>query len=145
MNMRNVHGTFITYITQNIGISKFEKHITISQCRYETFYYLWVKGFGIRKRDTHSFYSGFFICPPPSNTCGTRHKGLHEQAKVNRLPLRQVSSQLTDFFKISQNPPRTSGVWRHPHLLAPFLISGYCDISERHVCFARPPVHEHLC
>ena len=88
-------------------ISKFEKHVTTSQFRYETFYYLWVKGFDIRKRDTHSFYSGFFICPPP-NTCGTRHKGLREQAKTNRLPSRPVSSQLWLF----QNLPKSSAHFR---------------------------------
>ena len=54
-----------------------------------------------KERDKHSFYPGFFICPHPHpNTCGTRHKGLHKQVKVNRLLLRQVSTQLTDFFKI---------------------------------------------
>ena len=52
---------------------------------------------------------------PPPNTCDTRHKGLREQAKTNSLLPRQVSSQLTDFFKISQNPPCTSGAWCHSH------------------------------
>ena len=34
-------------------------------------------------------------------------------------PSRAVSSsQLTDFFKISQNPLRASGAWRHSHSLA---------------------------
>ena len=55
------------YITQNIGISKVEKHVTTSLFWYETFYYFWVKSFNIRKRDTHSFYSGLFICPHPSS------------------------------------------------------------------------------
>ena len=45
-----------------------------------------------KEREAQSLYSGFFICP--TNTCGTRHKGPREQAKTNRLPLRQVSSQL---------------------------------------------------
>ena len=36
-------------------------------------------------RRAQCFYSGFSSAPPP-NTCGTRHKGLHEQAKTNRLP-----------------------------------------------------------
>ena len=54
----------------------------------------------------------------PPNTRWTHHKGLREQAKTNRLPPRQVSSQLSDFFKFSQNPPRTSGAWRHSHSLA---------------------------
>ena len=89
------------YITQNIRISKHEKHLTTSQFRYETFYYvLSLKVLPHKGREAQSFYSGFFICTP--NTCGTHHKGLREQATTNRLPPRQVSSQLTDFFKISQ-------------------------------------------
>ena len=74
-----------------------------------------------KEREAQSFYSAFFICPPP-NTCGTRQKDLREQAKTNRLPPRQVSSQLTDFFKISQNPPRSSGAWRHPHSVIPLSM-----------------------
>ena len=100
----NVH----KYIIQNIGISKFEKHVTTSQFRYETFYYLWVKGFDI-KREAQSFYSGFFIS---SNTCGTRHKGLREQATTNRLPPRQVSSPLVrcpvSTHWLFQNLPKSS-------------------------------------
>ena len=87
-----------------------------------------------------SFYSGFFICSPPIS-CGTRHKGLREQAKTNRLPPRQVSSQLNDFFKISQNPLRSSGAWRHSHLLASVSPLGYCDISEWYVRTARARVN----
>ena len=54
-----------------------------------------------KERDTHSFYSGFSIAPPPHLV---RHlpKALHEQAKVNRLLPRQDSTELTDFFKISK-------------------------------------------
>ena len=77
-----------------------------------------LKVFRHKEREVKSFYTGVFICPAP-NTCGTRHKGLREQAKTNRFPPRQVSSQLTDFFKISQNPPRASGAWCHSHSLAP--------------------------
>ena len=69
-------------------ITKFEKYLTTSQFSYETFYYLWVKGFDIRKRDTHSFYSGFFICPPPHLV---RHQPKASASK------QQVSSQVTDF------------------------------------------------
>ena len=76
-----------------------------------------LKVFRHKEREAQSFYAGFFIFPPPQ-TCGTRHNDLREQAKTNRLPSRQVSSQLTDFFKISQNPMHASGAWRHSHSLA---------------------------
>ena len=36
-----------------------------------------------KEGEAQSFYSDSFICPP--NTCGTRHKGVREQAKFNRL------------------------------------------------------------
>ena len=65
-------------------VSKLEKHVTTSQFRYKPFYYLWVLRFFDIRRETQSFYSGFLICAPAS-TCGTLHKGLHEQAKVNPL------------------------------------------------------------
>ena len=83
-----------------------------------------------KEREAQSFYSGFFICPPSR---ATPAQGLREQAKVNRLLPRQCSIQLTDFFKISQNPPCASRAWRHSHRVVPFPISGYCDISEWHV------------
>ena len=96
-----------------------------------------------KEREAQSFYSGFFICPPP-NSCSTHHKDLREQAKTNRLPLRQVSSQLTNFFKISQNPPRASGAGRHSHSLASVSQLGYCDISEWHVHSASAFACKHL-
>ena len=111
-------------------ILKFEKHVTTSQFRYESFYYLWVKGFDIRKRDTHSSYCGFFICPPTphvlhppqrSPRASENKPSFPEAGLVSTRPV--SSSQLTDFFKISQNPPRAFGVWRHSHSLAPRFAS----------------------
>ena len=61
-----------------------------------------------KEREAQSFYSGFFICPTP-NTCGTRHKGLREQAKANRLLPRQVSSLL---YRLFQNLPKSSARFR---------------------------------
>ena len=49
---------------------------------------------GHKEREAQSFYSGFFICP--------QHVWHREQAKANRLLPKQVSTLLTDFFKISQ-------------------------------------------
>ena len=50
-----------------------------------------------KERDTHSFFSAFFICIPPSRA--TPAQGLREQAKVNRLLPRQDSTLITDFWK----------------------------------------------
>ena len=86
-----------------------------------------------KEREAQSFSSGFFICTPSRVT---PVQGLREQAKVN--PSRPVSSlNSTDFFKISQNPPRASGACRHSHSVTPFPLSGFCDISEWHVHYAR--------
>ena len=95
-----------------------------------------------QEREAQSFYAGFFICPPPHLV---RHqpKASASKRKPIVFPLRQVSSQLTDFFKISQNPLRASGAWRHSHCLTPFPMSGSCDISEWYVRSAR--AREHLC
>ena len=84
-----------------------------------------------KKREAQSFYSGFFICP--HNTCGTRHKGLREQANVKRLPWGRSHLNLLTFSKshkilrvlLVRDVIRTR--------LPPFPISGYYDISEWHV------------
>ena len=109
------------------------KHVTTSLFRYETFfYYFWVKGFNIR-RETQSFYAGFFICPL-SRAAPMARKFVSPQRAPKVEPPRSASSfnSLT-FFKFPPNPPRASGAWRHPHFVTRFIISGYCDISEWHV------------
>ena len=89
-----------------------------------------------KERDTHSFYSGFFICPlPPSRA--TLAQGLREQAKVNRLLPRQDSTQLTDFFKspkILRALPVHDVIYIH---WSTFLWDFYFDIYERHILPAR--------
>ena len=138
--MRSAHRMFITYIHRT-SESRNTKTLTTSWFRYETFYYLWVKGFDIRKRDTHSFYSGFSICLPPlTHTHIHTHvwhppqshwPGFGEQAKANRLLPRQNSTQLT-FSK----SPKSSACFRCVTSLAltsPVSHLGYCDISEWHV------------
>ena len=55
-----------------------------------------------KERDTHSFYSGFFICP---HILCAPAQGLPKQAKVNCLLPRQSSIQLTDFLKIPKFLP----------------------------------------
>ena len=87
-----------------------------------------------KERDTHSFYSGFFICPPIS--CGTRHKGhwpgFGEQAKANRLLPRQNSTQLT--FSKSPKILRALPVHDVIHIhWSTFLRDFYFNIYERHI------------
>ena len=82
-----------------------------------------------KEREAQSFYSDFFICPISCDTCPRPPRASTSQ------PSRPVSSlNSTNFFKISQNPLRASGAWRHSHSLASVSHLGYCDISEWHAC-----------
>ena len=91
-------------------------------------------------RDTHSFYSGFFICPPPHLV---RHlpKASASKRKSTLLVRCQVLNSLA--VSKSQNPPRASGALRRSYSLAPFLtwaiVTSLNDTSA-------PPAHarEHL-
>ena len=104
-----------------------------------------LKVFRHEERGVQSFYSGFFISPPPSPHL-VRHlpKASASKRKSTLLVRCLVSTLLTDFLKISPNPPRASGAWRHSHSETPFPISSYYDISEWHVHFARAHAREHL-
>ena len=55
-----------------------------------------------KERDTHSFYSGFPICPPPPSRAAPVARKFVWPLRVPKVhPSRSVSSsQLTDFFKI---------------------------------------------
>ena len=93
------------------------------------------------ERYTHSFYSGFFICPPSSRAAPAQ--GLREQAKVN--PSRSVSSSQLNY--LSSKFPKSSarfqcvtsfalaspvsylGLWWHLWVTRPL----------------RPLAREHLC
>ena len=53
-------------------------------------------------------------------------------------PPRSTSSfNSLNFLRNPPNPLRAFGAWRHQHFVTRFIISGYCDISEWHVCFVR--------
>ena len=118
-----------------IGIPKHEKHVTTSYFRYESFYYLWVKGFDIRKRDAHSFYDVFSICLP-SRAAPIACKFVWPLRAPKVDPSLSVSSsQPTDFFRIPQNPPRTLPV--HDVIHIPWSWDFYFDICERHILPAR--------
>ena len=125
---------------ENIGISKYEKQDFFVQVRN----YLLPSSLKVFRekgeRGTIFLFWFFHLPPPPPPSRAVPATRARELAKANRS--RPVSSlNSTDFFKISQNPPRASGAWRHSHCVAPFPISGYCDISEWHVRSARARVN----
>ena len=91
-----------------------------------------------KERDTHSFYSGFSICTLPSRAApATKATGLSSASEQKPPVFFRARSLTLWLFQNPQNPQRASGAWRDLHSLAPFPISGYCDISEWHVCSAR--------
>ena len=94
-----------------------------------------LKVFWHKERERHNLSILVFSSSPPPTSHATPAQGLHEQAKVNHL-VRSLVSTLS-LSSNSQNPPHASGAWRHSHSVTPFSISGYCDISERHVRSAR--------
>ena len=89
-----------------------------------------------KERDTHSFYSGFFICPTTTTTisCDTCPKAtsLASASKPTFLVRCLVSTPLTDFFKIPKSFARFRCVTSFA-LASPVSPLGYCDISEGHV------------
>ena len=88
-----------------------------------------------KEREAQSFYSGFFISPPPIS-CGTRHKGLCEQAKVERLLPRQVST-LQTFFKFPKSSARfrcvTSFALASPRFPSRAIVTSLSDTSALRV------------
>ena len=89
-----VKWTYIVHYICNIGISKTRNDFSVQVRSF--LLPLSLKVLRHKEWEAQSFYPGFFICPPP-NTCGTYHKGLREQAKVNRLVRCLVSTLLTFF------------------------------------------------
>ena len=94
------------------------------------------------ERDTHSFYSGFFICPPPSRAAPVAYKFVWPQRAPKVNPSRsESSSQLNWLFS---NPSKSSA---HFRCVTSFALRssvshlGYCDISEWHVRSARACEH----
>ena len=92
-----------------------------------------------KERDTHSFYSGFFICPPPHLV---RHQPKASSSKrKSSLLVRCPNSQLN---KLSSKFPKSSARFRCVTSFAvasPVSNLGYCDISEWHVRSARTRVN----
>ena len=93
-----------------------------------------------KERDTHSFYSGFFICLPIS--CGTCLRP-RRRSESRPFPFGvQFSTELTDFFEIHKVlHARASCAWRHSHPLVNISLGFLFDIYERHILPARALTH----
>ena len=102
--------------------------------------FLWPLSLKVLRREIHILSTLAFSSVPPPPSRVTPAQGLREQAKDNRLLPRQVSTLLTDFFKI----PKSSARFRCVTSLAlASLVShlGHCDIFEWHVCSSRARVN----
>ena len=112
--------------------------------RYETFYYLWVKGFNTRKRDAQSFYDDFSICPPPPRATPVAHKFVWPQRAPKINPSRsESSSKLLTFSNLRGSSAHASGAWCHSHPSSPplsgiFILTSVNDTSSPHA-------RQHLC
>ena len=90
-----------------------------------------------KERDTHSFYSGFFICPPPisCDTCPRPPRTSESQLSSPEACLN--STQLT-YSKIPKSSARALPVYDVIHIHWSTFLSGfYFDIHERHILPAR--------
>ena len=141
MNTWNVHRMFITYIHRTLE-SRNTKNTYDFLVQVRNFLLpLSLKVLRHKERDTHSFYSGFSICPPSYTHPPQGHwPGFGELAKVNRLlPSQELNS--TDFLKI---PKILRARFR---CMTSFTSTGqpfpgiYFDICERHILRARASTH----
>ena len=60
-------------------------------------------------REAQSFYSGFFICPTPHQHVWHPPQRSLRASESQPFSLEAALNSLTDFFEMSQNPPRASG------------------------------------
>ena len=105
--------TWTVHYIYNIEHSNLETRKTLDDFFFQVRHFLLplsLKVFRHKERETQSFYSSFFICPPPQHVRPPSQ--MSPQASKNQPSSPEaglISTLLTDFFKISQNPPRASG------------------------------------
>ena len=135
MSMWNVHRMFITYI-QRTSESRNTKntHDFLVQVR-NILLPLSLKVLRHKEKDTHSFYSGFSICP--LITCGARHKatGLASASKRKSTVFFRARNSTPWLFQNPPNPPRVLPVhdFIHIHRSTFLFWDFYFDVCERHI------------
>ena len=88
-----------------------------------------------KERDTHSFYSGFFIWPPHTISCDTCPRPT-QASESQPSSAEAVLNSTNWFFKIPKSSVRFRCVTLFA-LASPVSHLDYCDISEWHVCSTR--------
>ena len=107
--------------------------------RYETFYYLWVKGYS-----TWGERNIIFLCwlllhrhlsTQPTRGARSAQRRLASPSSESQPSSSEAGTQLTAFSQISAH---ASGAWRHPNTLVPNPIwDFYFEISEWYILSAR--------
>ena len=125
MDTWNVHRMFITYIHRT-------KESRNTKNTYD--FFVQVRNFLLplslkvlrhKERDIHSFYSGFFICPPYfMQHPPQRPLAWLRQASESQPSSPEAGLNPTDFFQNPQNPPRGLPVHDVIHILWSNFLSG---------------------
>ena len=136
-HVQNGHRMFITIEHRNLEI---RKHVTTSCSGTKLFYWLWVKGFDVRRRDT-IFYAVLFIWPPSrAAPIGRTFASRLRAPKVDRLrPVSNLNSLFLQIFTQTSACFRcvTSPAPRHPFCL--WVLWHLSDTSIRSCAPALTP------
>ena len=136
MNMRDIHRMFLTYIHRTQE-SWNTKHLRLLSSVTKLFYYLWVKKIFNIRRETQSFYAGFFYLPSPQHQHVQQSpQGHGVQAKVNRLLPKQNSNHW-----LFQNPPHALPVHDVIHIQWSIFLSGIFILTSVNVTSSRTRVN----
>ena len=134
----NVHRMFITYIRRTLE-SRNTKNTYDFLVHVRNFLLpLSLKVLRHKERDIHSFYSG-------SSMCGTRHKATASKQKSTVFSRARNSTQLTDFFQIPPNPPRTLPVHDIIHIPKSYLGFLFWHLWTTHPPHARVNTCAQVC
>ena len=130
----NGHSMFIyIYITWNIGISKQKNTCDFLVQVWNFLLPLSLKVLQHKERDTHSFYSGFFIPPHLMRHLPKASASKRKSTLLVRCPVLNSTNWLF------QNLPKSSVRFQCVTsftLASPISHLGHCDISRWHVCSA---------
>ena len=141
---RDVHRMFITHIY--IEHRNLETQKTLDDFLVQVRNFLLSLSLNLlrhKERDTHSFYSGFSICTPPSRAAPVARKFVWPLRAPKVDPSHSVSSsQLNWLFSKSLKSSARFRCVTSSELSSPVSHLGYCDISEWHVRSAN--AREHL-
>ena len=132
--MWNVHRMFITYIHRILESRNTRNTYDVLVQVRNILLLLSLKVLRHKERDTHFFYSGFSICPQTRVAPATRPLAWLRRVSKSHPSSSAGKTQLTDFFQIPQNPPRTLPVHNVIH-----IPKSYLGFLFWHLWMTHPP------